>query len=229
MIDPTAPLPDVLYRALPGAQAVMNHRTTSDADRWKKLLADRGLSIPPTFAVNSGRFRISRAEVFTLGAGQPSPEAALPLLLVSMAWGLGLRAPRLKARLDAIERDPYGTAERLTEAWEPVRASADPKYAYRILTTERGAGRISMLGPAFATKFLYFAQGPEAHPNLLILDKVVATKLRPFAWPHSPTEGWWPETFASYCTLMDNWAREATDRAEHDVRPDEIEYTLFGS
>jgi hypothetical protein len=75
----------------------------------------------------------------------------------------------------------------LTEA--SVRASTDPKNAYRILTTERGAGRISMLGPAFATKFLYFAQGPEAHPHLLILDKVVATKLRLFAWPNSPTEG----------------------------------------
>ncbi|NMR32379.1 8-oxoguanine DNA glycosylase OGG fold protein [Crystallibacter degradans] len=229
MLNLTAPFPDDLHEALPGSAAVLNHRITVDADRWAKELTARELPVPSLFASATGRFRISRADVFSLGAVQPSKEGALELLLASMAWGLGLTASRMHARLDGIQQDPEGAAERLAEAWLCVRANRSQEEAYSILTTPRGAGRIRMLGPAFATKFLYFAQGPEATPRHLILDKVIAGKLRPFAWPDSPPDSWWPGTYANYCMLMSRWAVDAAIQAGHPVRADEIEYSLFRS
>ena len=67
--------------------------------------------------------------------------------------------PRLHARLDAVAKDPSGTAELLTEAWLAVRDGGDTEKSYSILTDGRGRGRIRFLGPAFATKFLYFLKG----------------------------------------------------------------------
>ena len=110
-----------------------------------------------------------------------------------------------------------------------LRDGNDPKTSYEILTTPKGAGRIKWLGPAFSTKFLYFAQGQAVSPTHLILDKVVATNLHATAWPDAPTSAWWPVTYGSFCALMQAWAAEASNRAGRVVSPDEIEYTVFKS
>lgn len=145
----------------------------------------------------------------------------------SLAWGLGLRAPRLHVRLDARADDPDRASGLLAEAWRSVRDAGDPEMDYAILTTPRGAGRIKWLGPAFSTKFLYFAHGTDAPPTHLTLDRVVATKLQVTAWPAAPTTGWRPSTYGAYCVLMHHWAAEASDREGRDVSPDEIEFTVF--
>ncbi|PRZ15612.1 hypothetical protein BCL67_10872 [Nesterenkonia sandarakina] len=95
--------------------------------------------------------------------------------------------------------------------------------------TEGGAGKIKGLGPAFATKFLYFAEGSTNEPRHVIIDKVVSTNLRRDAWPESPTAAWWPETYERYCNLLARWASEASERPEvnRTVRTDEIELALF--
>ena len=123
--------------------------------------------------------------------------------------------------------DPNRASQLLTEAWRSVRDMGDPEASYAILTTARGVGRIKWLGPAFSTKFLYFAQGVAATPTHLILDKVVSTKLQATAWPDAPTAGWRPSTYGAYCSLMQHWTAEASDRSGRDVSPDEIEFTVF--
>jgi len=68
---------------------------------------------------------------------------------------------------------------------------------------EECGGRIYGNGLAFATKFLYFAHGSKTSPRCVILDEVVAGKLRDLGvWPKAATAAWFPSTYASYCELM---------------------------
>ncbi|MGP5071076.1 8-oxoguanine DNA glycosylase OGG fold protein [Arthrobacter rhombi] len=226
MINPHAALPEEIFATLPGREAVLNHTVSVDTDRWNREIAARQMAIPEYFVGRTGRMNISRTDLLALGAADPTAEKAMELLIGALAWGLGLRASRLTARLDALAGSK-DAAERLLAAWICVREEQPADEAYKILTTERGTARIPWLGPAFSTKFLYFAQGLNQKPRHLILDKVIATKLRPFAWPDSPTTAWWPSTYAKYCTLMGNWALQASDRTGREVSPDEIELTVF--
>lgn len=226
MINPHAALPDEIFAALAGREAVLNHTVIVDTDRWNRELDARQMAIPEYFVGRTGQMDISRTDLLALGAADPTAAKAMELLIGALAWGLGLRAPRLTARLDALAGSK-DAAERLLAAWICVREEKPADEAYKILTMDRGKGRIPWLGPAFSTKFLYFAQGLNQQPRHLILDKVAAINLRPFAWPDSPTTAWWPSTYAKYCTLMGNWAHQASDRAGREVRPDEIELTVF--
>ena len=226
-MNTSATLPREVLASLPGFEAVRDHTVVVDADRWNRELAARNLPRPQQVAEKSGRIHISRLELMELGAAEPSADSALDLLIVSLAWGLGPRAPRLKARLDALAEAPAQAAHLLLTAWESVRERNPPEKTYSVLTTNRGQGRIPWLGPAFSTKFLYFAHGDSARPTHVILDEVVATNLGPSAWTDPPTAGWWPETYGNYCRLMDNWAREATAELGRDVRPDEVELAVF--
>lgn len=124
------------------------------------------------------------------------------------------------------DRDREG--ELLVKAWKTARNGAPPAEAYSVLTTDRGAGRIRWLGPAFAAKFLYFAQGAAAEPRLLILDAVVAANLFG-AWPAAAKGAWYPATYGRYCDLLASWAGQATERLNgaRKVRTGEIELTLF--
>ncbi|WP_350224933.1 hypothetical protein [Arthrobacter sp. efr-133-TYG-104] len=230
MINENAPLPDDVFANLPGAAAVMSHAVSVDSERWQCALAARHLQ-PAEGKLGSGERHISvtRKEVFDLGDQERTAENAFQLLYYSLAWGLGTRAPRLHQRLDSLVAQEEKGGQLLLEAWTLVRDGAPTREAYGTLTSNRGAGRIPWLGPAFSTKFLYFAQGSAARPRHVILDQVVAKNLRPDAWPQAPTAGWWPETYERYSRLLDRWADEATERLEtaRRVRPDEIELTLF--
>ena len=112
-------------------------------------------------------------------------------------------------------------------AWLHVRDGADPQACYESLITSRGVGRIHGNGPAFATKFLYFACGTMTSPRCVILDRAVAEQLCDLGvWPNAPTAGWDPGTYARYCDLMCRWADEASVRTHRHVQPDEVEYAL---
>lgn len=228
MIDVDALLPGELFAALPGPDDVLAHAIPVNADRWSKAIADRGLPPLQGKLADPGYTSISRAEVFDRGDREATVENAFQLLYYSLAWGLGTRAPRLHSRLDALAADPDRAGELLVKAWKRARNGPPAAEAYSVLTTDRGAGRIHQLGPAFATKFLYFAQGTAAEPRLLILDAVVAGNL-PEAWPGAATWGWYPKTYGRYCELLASWARQATERLDgsRKVRADEIELALF--
>lgn len=229
MLNPNALLPDDVYDRLTGRSSVLDQRIKVDATRWQEALRARSLPLPVGELVSSGWVSLSRAAVFAVADRDFTPEAALQLLWHSLAWGLGPRAPRLNARLDAIADDQDGASKLLVKAWTSVRDGDDPETSYALLTTPRGAGRIKWLGPAFSSKFLYFAQGQAVAPAHLILDKVVATHLRATAWPDAPTTAWWPVTYGSYCALMQEWAVEASLRSGRVVSPDEIEFAVFRS
>jgi hypothetical protein len=92
---------------------------------------------------------------------------------------------------------------------------------------------IPALGPAFFTKFLYFAGVGEGSTPCLILDARVAASLYEAGWTDLPRSArkngysfsynWYTDTYVSYCELLKRWA----DAHGPKTRPDEIERALF--
>ena len=229
MINEYALLPDDIFAKLPGSPAVLNQAVCVDSDRWKNALTVRGLPPVQGKLAETGRTSVTRKEVFDVGDETPTVDNAFQLFYYSLAWGLGTRAPRLHQRLDGLAAHQEKAGQSLLAAWKLVQDGAPAGEAYRTLTTDRGAGRIPWFGPAFSTKFLYFAQGSTVDPQLVILDQVVAKNLRLDAWPQAPTAGWWPETYERYCRLIGRWANQAGERlnGSRRIRADEVEITLF--
>lgn len=230
MINLNSPLPEVILESLVAPAAVQNHSVHVDSDRWQKALHERGLPTARGKFATGGKITISRAEIFTIGQQIPSREGSMQLLYHALAWGLGMRASWLHLRLNGLAKNPDHAAATLEASWTAARTGASPSSVYRTLTKERGGGRIQQLGPAFGTKFMYFAEGTSPMPKHLILDRVVAGKLKKLeVWPDARTDAWAPGTYESYCQLLKQWAAEATQRLDVDppVRADQIEMTLF--
>ncbi|MBD7996653.1 hypothetical protein H9639_15245 [Arthrobacter sp. Sa2CUA1] len=227
-IAANTPLPSYVSGFLPGEETVMGQSIQVDASRWQKALADRGLPSLEGILASPGLRHVSRRVVFELGARDITPENAFQLLYYSLAWGLGKRARKFNKRLDGLAEDQENTAKLLTEAWTAVRSGEPAEVVYSTLTTSRGKARIPQFGPAFSTKFLYFAQGPDIPPRYVILDKVVAGSLHE-AWPGAPKAGWYPDAYGRYCSFISRWADLATEEINgaRKVRADEIEFTLF--
>jgi hypothetical protein len=95
-------------------------------------------------------------------------------------------------------------------AFEAARDS-DPATAYSALI-RRGDAQIPHFGPAFFSKFLYFASG-NTTPRCLILDARVARSLWALGWSIAPTYrgrsfnyNWYTDTYVAYCSLLGSWA-----------------------
>lgn len=218
-------LPAEVAARLPSRSKMLSHAVMVDAARWARETERHGLPAPTGTLAEHEQVAISRADVFEHADADITAESALQLLYLSLAWGLGLKARMLRTRLRCLsEHDGHG--DLLAHVWERVRAGADVRECYELLTTGRGAGRIRYFGPAFSTKYLYFAQGTTAEPRLLIMDKVTTTRLR--AWyPNLATAGWTPPTYAWYCNLLAAWAEQAESRYGTRFTADQIEMALF--
>ena len=206
----------------------MTHSIAVDGARWQDALELRGLPPLKGILASAGLTSVSRGDVFELGARPSTPENAFQLLYYSLAWGLGRRARNLHKRLDGLAEDQERAAELLVAAWAAVRDGEPAEDVYGILATSKGKAQIPWFGPAFSTKFLYFAQGAGVPPRYVILDAVVASNLVD-VWPGAATGSWHPDTYDRYCCVMSRWADLATEElnGERKVRADEIEYAVF--
>jgi hypothetical protein len=85
------------------------------------------------------------------------------------------------------------------------------------------------LGPAFFTKYLYFAGGGDPNHPCVILDSRVAAALVGIGWTSLHTRGSWPAiTYARYLDLLGRWSSElADDRPDGPPRRDLLERWLF--
>lgn len=198
MINENALMPSVVFAQLPGPSAVMSHAVSVESDRWERAVASRGLPPAQGKLSGDGRISVTRREVFEFGGQTRTVDNAFQLFYYSLAWGLGIRAPRLHQRLDGLAAHQAEAGPLLVSARKLVQDGAPVREAYGTLTTDLGAGRFPWFGPAFATKFLYFAHGANLNPRHLILDRVVSLNLRRDVWSEAPTAGWWPETYERY-------------------------------
>lgn len=164
---------------------------------------------------------IRRADIFDLAAAAPAtPQAALTLLWNSLAWGSGDKLRNNRARIVSIAADRDGAAAMLQQA--AALSRTDPQGAYHLLYP-RNRTAIRNLGPAFFTKYLYFAGGGDPSHPCCILDENVALALqKTCGWKSLPLKGWLASAYQRYATLLSLWADE------HSLgRPDVIERWLF--
>lgn len=140
------------------------------------------LSVSPQLRETIGvTGKLSRHDVFAVARSAQSTKNWLPLLNASFAWGQG--------------KNGYGPS-RLTKIYDGAgqrgvdlnRILGDAVVAMGEGTAVDGyrqlRGKVPWLGPAFFTKFLYFASSvapPSTGPAPLILDAVVAGQVRELA------------------------------------------------
>jgi len=217
------------------AVEIFGHAISVDLDWWSTALADRGLGGGPvtgiagdSSTIDSGNCQLTRGHVFNLAAGAADdPDTALRLLWHSLAWGSGSSHRKNHLRMDSIAADPKVATQALMEA---ARLSVDqPVEAYERLAPE-GKTVIHQLGPAFFTKYLYFAGRGEAMHPCLILDARVAGQLIDIGWKTMHTRGSWLSlTYSRYLDLIWRWQSELpADASGTKPRADLIERWLFG-
>lgn len=162
----------------------------------------------------------SRADVFGLADDAlASPRGAEKLLWNAVAWGAGKKPRLIRKRIASVAADRLRLSELMRQA--AVLSRTDPVEAYALLRPRDNA--IKHLGPAFFTKFLYFAGGGEAYHPCCILDDRVAHSLQTAGWQSLPRRSdWWPSTYGRYMDLVTRWTKE-TGAARLDL----VERYLF--
>ncbi|MFD6057783.1 8-oxoguanine DNA glycosylase OGG fold protein [Rhodococcus wratislaviensis] len=208
---------------------ITGHAITVNLTWWNSALHSRSLPGGPVVGidasgaiVDSGRAVITRGDVFNIARGGRTPESALRLLWHSLAWGSGGHVRNNHQRMDSVAKDPEIAADALKAAAELSESS--PADAFDALYP-RGRSLLSGLGPAFFTKFLYFAGAGAVNHPCVILDNRVAAALNQAGWTSLSTRGPWPaDAYARYCTLLSRWAGEVGPAPQ---RPDLIERWLF--
>ena len=154
--------------------------------------------------------KIYRSEVLKLGAlYRAGNVSATDLFIASMVWGNGgtgygpyrtsvaLNIPRTKGV------NPISVIEKVGE----LAATGDVKGAYEAMMNS-----LWRIGPAFGTKFLYFASPPKA--NAPIFDGVVAGwKSDGLPWVSHPSTAWtwnWEtyDLYRSWCNQQFDMLRE---------------------
>jgi hypothetical protein len=213
-LPPPDGLREWLHRADP-QKAIFEQSIPIDRTWWSRELTILDLQ---TDALASDK--LSRGDVFALADGAASsPKTAEALLWNTLAWGTGNKRRLIRKRLQAYVEDRARLSELLCKAAATSRT--DPEVAYRLLRPKQNA--IKYLGPAFFTKFLYFAGGGSSDHPCCILDDRVAASLQSAGWRSLPRRSdWWPSTYGRYMELLRRW-RDQTGAPRLDL----IERFLF--
>jgi hypothetical protein len=150
---------------------------------------------------------ICRADIFAVAdAAVEDAGAALALLWNCLAWGSGRGRRNNKARVAAVAADREVATRSLQEAARRSRES--PADAYDLLFP-RNTTAIASLGPAFFTKYLYFAGGGSPHHPCNILDENVAYALKETCgWATLPLNSWYATTYGRYAQVLARWVDE---------------------
>jgi 8-oxoguanine DNA glycosylase-like protein len=134
-----------------------------------------------------------------------------------MAWGYGTVGYGPFRTRRALDTD--NAQHKLRQVAETLH-SEGPIRAYERLA-KAGDARLAGLGPAFGTKFLYFAQPSDGSPKALILDRLVARWLQLNAGVILDPLPWNLRTYARYLDLMHEWS------ADLGCEADDVEYCIF--
>lgn len=203
---------------------------TLSLDWWHNRL--EGLPGGPVTAEDglfSGKGRIGRAYLFSLANDAVSDDtgsSALKLLWHTLLWGTGDGNRNNLQRIKAIAEDPHMAAILLRDAARISRRH--PREAFDTLRPKGNA--IRSLGPAFFTKFLYFAGGGQPdHPCLIIDNRVLSTIWRETGGCNDdlkPRHNYGARTYVAALEILTNWAEQLTTN-ERIVAPDELERWAF--
>lgn len=181
---------------------VMKHgfsRSTLKPEWWAKH--DVEIRLPSTI---DDEPCLTRRDLFDLGSQGDSDDQILDFVWHVLAWGSGYARRNNLKRIATCRANVALLGEAIAAARE-----GQTRTAYNRLIA-RGAA--PYLGPAFFSKILYFASGPD-DPICLILDARVARSLHRLGWslaPGYPSRTfffrWYTDTYVSYCETMRRWA-----------------------
>jgi hypothetical protein len=227
-------LPSAARAALAGhrAERIDHHEVAVPADWWNAALALHRLPGGPVTGRtgHGGATVISRGQLFALASDVDleSEHDVLRLLWHVLSWGSGFKLRHNHRRLHNIAKDPLAAAITLRAA--ASLASTDPESAYAKLYRATGTP-IPHLGPAFFTKYLYFAgAGLPTHPCTIRDNRVAHNLHTRGGWTSLRSGGNWPpRTYQRCCSLLARWAAEESAHLGREVGPDEIELWLFGA
>lgn len=198
-------------REIPYLDELLPDFVESDA-YYKELVLSRGFL---------GRL-LGDPEEYIKVSRSRTPAELRRLFILVMIWGYGrVGVGPWRTR---IMTESDGFDQTLMEVWEDCWDGLFLR-AYETLLH-----RVDRIGPAFASKFLYFlCYLLEAPVKPLIFDSMVVKALRNFDWPADRVDylasGKVPRrsigAYGQYLVLMHNWASRLR------CRPDQLEYYLW--
>ncbi|MFF1945132.1 hypothetical protein ACFVWF_23685 [Rhodococcus qingshengii] len=210
----------------PDREWVLEQGFNFNRDRWKKLIPQQSAWPAELDACSMvGRWPyVDRRQVFDVarrvGSGSDDPTGATQLYVAAAVWGTGTSALDVSRRIKVLKEPDVDM--HLAAALKILQVEG-PVSAYRSLSIG-GSHRVKNLGPAFFSKFLYFA-GFDAKGYMqkpLILDQHVARSLNVFTNSEWSTAGpWSTEQYARYLDHVDDWA------SQWDTSHDVVERQLF--
>lgn len=143
---------------------------------------------------------LDRKSVRDVARHPDGDDAAMRGFLASMVWGYG----DVGYGPWRIQRCLASRPDLPAVLLEAARyAAGDAEAAYEFMAGHRAR----MLGPAFATKYLYFSQ-PRGTRSPLILDRLVSDWLGEQTGLRFSPVRWSPRTYAAYLLLMRQWGDE---------------------
>ncbi|GAA3713794.1 hypothetical protein GCM10022204_36090 [Microlunatus aurantiacus] len=153
--------------------------------------------------------------------------SALDAFIVAMIWGYGpvgygpYRTARVIAATPHFPDVVYDIAE--------VARTQGGVAAYRYVSQRRSSdpGFLKHLGPAFGTKYIYFATKAVSDRPTPVMDAIVQRWFRT-NMPSVPLTLDWsrPSSYEALVAHLDLWAAELST-AEAPVRVDDVEYLIF--
>jgi hypothetical protein len=210
-------VPTILRNASSDPDERWRQQVRVKPDRWLRRLGQD--SVP---AELHSRSWLSRTDLLKLAervrAGTMDPSQ---LFVAVMMWGYGTRGygPARTAKMLATTDADRRIASAFQAANDP-RDGARSGYA---ALADPAVARLAWLGPAFGTKFLYFAGHDRVHygPQPLILDGLVGHWIERHASVRVLPWTWMRSAYGRYLDLIHGWA------AELGWEPDQVEHRIF--
>ncbi len=203
-----------------GGEDIQMHNVQFHPDKW-------GLDATalPQQALDCGR--ISRGDGLAVAARPADSDANWQLFCTSFVFGYGTYGVG-PARLERIFKEtlPADLCTAIAEARRRLK-ECGPLSAYDYLRGKDMRGKIPYWGPAFFTKFLYFADIPGETGRALILDNQTAwmvtqlSRMEHLVDQRNRSERWTAYRYGVYLAWM------TTVSGQLQVRPDFLEYALF--
>lgn len=203
-----------------GGEDVRSHAIRFDLERWQPCASALPERVLRTHC-------ISRGDVFEVAAEQPSTDASWRLFCLSYIWGSGVTGYGSARFERIIRRTPPAQLSAAANEARCRLAACGPLSAYAYLRGTGSACTVPHWGPAFFTKFLYFADAGSVPGSALILDNLTATAvgaisgLPNFVNRRGGSVRWTAYRYGVYLAWMKLVA------AEQEVKPDFLEYALF--
>jgi hypothetical protein len=199
---------------------VLDQATNVSLAAWQAALPAEWL--PPMFRdAASSKIRVRRRDVFALAEEAHTPVGAFHTYVAAAAWGS--RSGREVSRRLRAFNDVEAVATRLA-AVTAILTAAGTADGYRALL--HGDQRVRHVGPAFGSKYLYFAGYHRVPPGIrpLILDENTAVAVQRLTGDACPHEQVSTAEYVGYLRQLHAWAEswggcepDVVERAAFDV------------